>query len=454
MLIFILIWFVLVPESYQTTEKLRKGALLNQMREWGTRTFESKLYNTGAVKNQFLVAAIITPTILNDVTELHLIDECPLQPETINEQMFKDTSLICARSAVIFNRVDEEVWKRSRWHDQEVYKYHSWHGEYLFLHEGILPQLQKNAEPNVPCEIILYSYFIPCNYRSDKQPYRCADLLSHYDNSNDRCKISTIGYTRAHPATAKDHGLEEALKKLRNKGYDVIKLAKASKDPGTVLIDSTITSIASSSPYTFQDVFYSCLRHTPIVQCCIDLRDESNSDRIVSYYTNYITRNAVKNSNGGGRLLRTKAQKERMELKFQLEIPISLGKDCPRCLGEISKRRMSLYVNTCAKKAFDMTDFFGKTDGPKLMTHEWKKYGDKWTNLYRLIPDSFWDESSMNCLFGMSVPSLCTINDSKRKRPGSDVPSDDGKRPKSEMQSSDDGPSLANTIYLLSYLLL
>ena len=137
-----------------------------------------------------------------------------------------------------------------------------------------------------------------------------------------------------------------------------------------------------------------------------------------------------------------------------LEIPLSLGNDCPKCPGEISKRRMSLYVNTCAKKAFDMTDFFGKTDGPKLMTHEWKKYDDKWTNLYRLIPDSFWDESSMNCLFGMSVPSLCTINDSKRKRPGSDVPSDDGKRPKSEMQSSDDGPSLANTIYLLSYLLL
>ena len=252
------------------------------------------------IRDQFLVAAGITQAILNDVKELQLIDGCPIQPGTVNEQKFSDTSLICARSAVIFNRVDEKVWERSRWHDQEVYKDHSWHGEYLFLHEGILQQLQKNAKPNVPCEIVLFSYFIPCNYHSDKQPYRCSDLLSGYDSSNDRCKITTIGYTSAHPATAKDHGLEEALKKLRDKEYEVIKLAKASKDSDAVLIDDTIKDIAVPSPFTFQDVFYSCLRHTPIMQCCIDLRDDSNSNRIFSYYTNYITRNAVKNSNDGG----------------------------------------------------------------------------------------------------------------------------------------------------------
>ena len=336
----------------------------------------------------------------------------------MEKQTFKETSLICSRSAVIFNRVDKKVWERSRWRaldEKEVYKDHPWHGEYLLLHEGILQQLQENAKPNEPCEIFLFSYFIPCNYPSPKQPYRCSDLLSDYDRLQDECKITTIGYTSAHPATAK--GLEEALKKLRDKGYEVIKLAKNPKDPDAVLIDDTIKDIAVHSPFTFQDVFYSCLRHTPIMQCCIDPGDQSNLDRIFSYYANYLTRNAVKNSNFGGRFLGTKPQKERMERKFQLEIPLSLGTDCPRCPGDISKRRMSLYVNTCAKKAFDMTDFFGSTDGPKLVTHEWVKYDDKWTNLYRYIQDGFWDVSRMRCLSGTSVQSLCTRTESPdRKR--------------------------------------
>ena len=67
-LLFVLFLFVPVSESHQTTEKLRKGAILNQMREWGTRTFKSKLYTRRGAKKQFLVAAVITPSILNDVT--------------------------------------------------------------------------------------------------------------------------------------------------------------------------------------------------------------------------------------------------------------------------------------------------------------------------------------------------------------------------------------------------
>ena len=153
MLLLGLCWFVLVSDSYQTSEKVRKGAILNQMHEWGKHTFESRLYEKGAVKKQFLAAALITPTILSNVTKLQLIDGCPLQPDVVNRQTFSDTSLICSRSAVIFNRADEKVWERSRWHDQEAYKYHYWHGEYLFLYGDILQQLQKNAKPNVPCEI-------------------------------------------------------------------------------------------------------------------------------------------------------------------------------------------------------------------------------------------------------------------------------------------------------------
>ena len=425
MLLFCLFWFVLVSDSYQTpgqtSENLRKGAILNQMREWGKRTFESKLYKTGDVQNQFLVAAVITPTILSNVTELQLIDGCPLQPDAVNTQTFNDTSLICSRSAVIFNRADEKVWERSRWHDQEAYKNHSWHGEYLFLYEDILQQLQKNAKPNVPCEIILYSHFIPCNPQKHfkaKQPYRCADLLSQYDGSEDKCKITTIGYNTAHPYTANNGGLEEALTKLRGKGYNVIKLAKKSEDPDAVLIGAAITEIALSSPFMFQDIFYSCLRHTPIKKCCIDPRDQSNPDRIFSYYTNYITRNAVKNKNvknDGGRLLRTKAQKERIETNFRLEVDESLGEDCPMCPGEISKQRMSLYVNTCAKKAFDMTDFFGRTE--ELITHEWVKYDAKWRNLYAGVQDTSSKDSHMSCLNGTSVQSLCTKKDTRTESP-------------------------------------
>ena len=210
------------------------------------------------------------------------------------------------------------------------------------------------------------------------------------------------------------------MKKLRGKGYNVIKLAKKSEDPDAVLVEAAMTEIALSSPFMFQDIFYSCLRHTPIKKCCFDTRDQSNPDRIFSYYTNYITRNAVKNKNvmnAGGRLLRTKAQKERIETNFRLEVAESLGEDCPMCPGEISKQRMSLYVNTCAMKAFDMTDFFGSTE--KMTTHEWVKYDDKWINLYEKTrdQDTSLKDSHMRCLYGTSVQSLCTKKDTRTESP-------------------------------------
>ena len=393
---------VFVQESYQNEEKLRKGAILNQMRQWGLRTFKSGLYETGAVEKQFLVAAVISPNTFDDVTELELIEGCPIQPDMVNEQKFSNTSLICARSAVIFNRVDEQVWKNSKWRGDEAYKEHSWHGEYLFLHEGILQMLQENAYPDVACEIILYSYFIPCNYHSDKQPYRCSDLLSGYDSSKDTCKITTIGYTAAHPATARN--LDRTLESLREK-YEVIELVKKTNkkgDPNTVLVYNAIAKISQSSTETFQDVFYSCLRQSPIVYC-IDPSVGDPLDIICLYYTHCITRYAVQYriSNTSdphytincpkdcGRLSRTKAQKARMEHKFQLLLPASLEKFGKRCSSDDSRPRQSLFVNICAKKAFDMTDYFGKTEIEQLERPIWEKYDGDWVELYRNIPDVF-----------------------------------------------------------------
>ena len=412
----IIIWTItfiissmLVEESYQNEEKLIKGAILNQMREWGKRIFQSQLYNTTQeVKKQYLVAAIVSPDTFNDIEELQLMEGCPIQPGDIIQQRFSNTSLVCARSAVIFNRDDEAVWERSKWHDNKAYKEHSWHGEYLFLHEGILYDLQKNVEPDVPCEMFLYSYFIPCNYSSEKQPYRCSELLLHYDNRDDRCKITTIGYTSAHPATAKN--LSPTLEHLRTK-YDVIKLAEDSKDPEAVLVEDAIQSITQHSTVTFQDVFYSCLRRSPLLKCCIEInsRDTENPDRIFSFYANWITREAVNATKYGGRLSAQRGQKTRMQNIFQSLINNTLGTDCPMC----TKERIGLFVNACAKKAFDMADFFGKTDGDKIMLHTWQIYDDRWSNLFKRIKDDFWktEGSRMRCLYSTSIQSLCTKRD-------------------------------------------
>ena len=402
---------MLVEESYQDEEKLIKGAILNQMREWGKRIFQSQLYITQEVKKQYLVAAIVSPDTFNDIEKLQLMEKCPIQRGEILEQRFSGTSLVCARSAVIFNRVDEAVWERSKWHDNKAYKNHSWHGEYLFLHEGILYDLQKNVEPDVPCEMFLYSYFIPCNYPSKKQPYRCSDLLLGYNSKSDKCKITTIGYTSAHPATA-DY-LSSTLEHLRTK-YDVIKLAEDSKDPEAVLVEDAIQSITQHSTVTFQDVFYSCLRRSPLLKCCIEInsRDTENPDRIFSFYVNWITReavNAVNHTKYSGRLSAEKNQKTDMQNKFQSLILNTLGKDCHMC----QKERIGLFVNACAKKAFDMSDFFGKTDGNKITLHTWQRYTDMWSNLFKLIQDGFWKKElyQMRCLYSTSIQSLCTKRD-------------------------------------------
>ena len=386
---------------------MKKAVILKEMRDWGSRTFDSHLYRTGRVQKQFLVAAVVSRAMIQDPTEMHLLDKCPFFPNEINEQKFSDTAMICGTSAVIFNRVDENVWERSEWKDEANYKDHSWHGEYMLLHEGILQSITQKFRANFPneqnCEVLLYSHFIPCNYHSKKQPYRCSQLLMGYDYGNLPCKVTVIGYNSAHPATAKN--LKETLENLSRR-YEIIQLVET-RNPTTqtaVTISTALNQVATSQTKSFQEVLHSCLVHSPVINCCIG---PNYIDKIITFYVNRIVNTAVKkNNNGNGAMSESRRAENQIRRNIGKTIDSSLGMDCNMCP---SLERLKLFVHFCTDWTFDLTDYFGTPTNQLMFTPGWERYSDKWSNMYRLIKEIFWDSHNLRCQGNdLSAESLCT----------------------------------------------
>lgn len=388
-------------------ERMKKAAILTKMRDWGRAIFDSQLYQTGGVRNQFLVAAVVSKAMINDPTEVHLLDKCPIFRNEIEEQKFNNTAMICGTSAVILNTVDENILERSEWKDEAKYKNHSWHGEYMLLHEGILQSITQKFRANFSneqnCEVLLYSYFIPCNYRSEKQPYRCFQLLMDYDYGNQSCKVTVIGYNTAYPATAKN--LNETLENL-SKRYEIIQLVetKKPKNPTAVTTATALNRVATSQTKSFQEVLHSCLILSPVVNCCMI---PNYPDMIITFYVNLIVNTAVKkNNNGNGAMSKLRRAKEQIRRNIGKTIDSSLGMDCNMCP---SLERLKLFVHFCTDWAFDLTDYFGTPTNQRMFKPGWKRYSDKWSNMYSLIKEIFWDSHNLKCQGNdLSAESLCT----------------------------------------------
>ncbi|XP_045195863.2 uncharacterized protein LOC123551193 [Mercenaria mercenaria] len=380
-------------------------AILSQMQDWGEKIFriiENK-YKTSD-KGQYLVAALLPDAALDKPMELskRLLKGCPTNGPDIAGKMIE-----CSTSAVILNKVSEEIWKHSPWKGDKQYKNHPWHGEYMLVNEGIIERLINNFHKengdNAKCRVYLYSYFIPC---ADifGCPYSCSEEVADYNNrEKTTCKITVIGYTEVFRRSKTMKTNEVRAENVIRAEMDLYHTVQNVK----LLAIKTVRT--KNQPVSFQELMYSCLYESPLSGCCVDDTDSRvNSKRVIAYFVNNIVYKAVNDPKFANRRFSDASRKDLDKYFRELfETKDIIHTGCGKCPSEKSN---IFLIEFCSKTALDLASGFGSPASPNdLSSATWTAPRDSWKNLYVIPPDRFLNTKKVMCAYRpLSIDSLCT----------------------------------------------
>lgn len=366
-----------------SSQDSKEVAILKQMQDWGKGVIRA--IEGDGTKGQYLVAALVKDLNKESLTDFHknLLKGCPSKPDNQNK------ILKCRASAVILNIQSEAIWKKSEWKDIKEYKNNLWHGEYRLLHDGIMDELVQNFRidkgENAPCQLILYSYYIPCA-NIPKNPYSCSKVISDYNNRNDvKCKVYIIGYTEIFRRndfvkTDKDVAVNflEActqLQQIINKVTTVaIKVARASEAA------------------LFQESMYKCILNSPLSGCCVDSENnEEQQVRVVSYFVNNLLYEALLEGNLLDKNIAGISQAKKVEIRKSINkvLERKIGMDCTMCSqnSQVAVRFHQYLLGFCAQTALDLSDFLGEPDGG-LFSGRWQTLKRKLAQVFDIPPSS------------------------------------------------------------------